>query len=85
MYLEEATSIGAAVCGGIGVQAFNDFSVIRKFNSIQSEVRPNPDNAKVYEKIYQSFVHAYEQLIPIYDELAIQKSSNNKMGCSKIV
>ena len=85
MYLEEATSIGAAVCGGIGVQAFNDFSVIKKFNSIQSEVRPNPDNAKVYEKLYQSFVHAYEQLIPIYDELAIQKSSNNKMGCSKIV
>ena len=65
-YLEEATSIGAAVCGGVGVGAFRDYSVIGQFNPIVKTIMPDPEKAGVYGKMYDLFNEAYMALEPWY-------------------
>lgn len=69
-YLEEATSMGAAICAGIGIGAYQDFTVAERFNAIQKTVLPNPGLAGVYQKAYGHFCRAYEQLKPLYREMA---------------
>lgn len=68
-YLEEATSMGAAICGGVGIGAFQDFKVIHTFNTIKSEITPRPEHKEVYGKLYNTFNKAYEAMLPIYADL----------------
>lgn len=69
-YLEEATSMGAALCAGVGIGAFRDFSVARTFNPPEKVIKPNPANRNVYEKLFRAFNAAYETLVPVYCEMA---------------
>ncbi|MDR2730719.1 MAG: xylulokinase [Treponema sp.] len=69
-YTEEATSLGAAVCGGIGIGAFKDFSVIHKFNVPVKRINPNKDCAAGYEKLFRLFNKAYDALVDTFMELA---------------
>jgi xylulokinase len=68
-YLEEATSMGAAVCGGVGIGAFPDFGAVARFNAIKAEIKPRPEYAETYAKLYGLFNEAYEALVPIYSKL----------------
>ena len=68
-YLEEATSMGAAICGGVGIGAFKDFKVINKFNSIVTEIKPRVQYKEVYDRLYEIFNRTYEALVPIYGML----------------
>lgn len=70
-YLEEATSMGAAVCGGVGIGAYKDFTVIEELNKTERIINPNPENAAVYQRTYEHFRKAYEYLKPLYQEMAI--------------
>ncbi|MDR3050186.1 MAG: FGGY-family carbohydrate kinase [Oscillospiraceae bacterium] len=69
-YLEEATSMGAAVAGGVAIGAYADYGAARRYNKIVDEVRPNPQNAALYAHLYRDFLLTYEQLIPVYERLA---------------
>lgn len=73
-YLEEATSLGAAVCGGVGVGMFPDYSVARRFNKTAGRIEPNPANADRYKILYQAFNEAYEALRPVYGALAAYRA-----------
>jgi xylulokinase len=68
--LEEATSMGAALAGGVGVGLYPDFSMIETMNKIAEVVEPNPANQAVYEQIYPAFEAAYHALVPVYDMIA---------------
>ena len=68
-YLEEATSMGAAVCGGIGVGAFDNFNVMKEFNKTEKIIEPNKQKANTYQKMYQAFNSAYEGLCHTFDLL----------------
>lgn len=68
-YLEEATSMGAAVCGGVGIGAFKDFKVINRFIHVSEKINPNPQNAEIYKKMYAVFNQAYEGLLGTYRAL----------------
>jgi xylulokinase len=68
-YLEEATSMGAAVCGGVGIGAFPDFTVVSRFNEIKAVIRPREEYREVYGRLYQVFNRAYEALVPVYGML----------------
>jgi xylulokinase len=68
--LEEATSMGAALLGGIGVGLYNDFSMINKMNKITKIFEPDFEAHKVYEKIYPIFDETYKALLPIYEMIA---------------
>ncbi|MDR2479375.1 MAG: hypothetical protein LBD48_08700, partial [Treponema sp.] len=69
-YTEEATSLGAAVCGGVGIGAFRDFSVIRDFNAPVQKISPNRNLAPVYGKLFPLFNRAYEGLCETFRGLA---------------
>lgn len=68
-YLEEATSMGAAICGGVGIGAFSNFSVIKQFNSINKTIVPNLKNGELYNKLYKAFNVAYNGLLDTYNML----------------
>ena len=46
-YLEEATSMGAAVIGGVAVGLFKDFNVIDRFIKVDHVSQPNPVNQAI--------------------------------------
>ncbi|HHV62517.1 MAG TPA: xylulokinase [Firmicutes bacterium] len=69
-FLEEATSLGAAIAGGVGVGIFKDFSVAEDLVEIVDIQEPNPDNAEIYDGLYRVFKDTYRALEPIYRELA---------------
>ncbi|MDR2705187.1 MAG: xylulokinase [Planctomycetaceae bacterium] len=68
-FLEEATSIGAAIIGGVGVGIFKDFDVIGQFLRVEETLEPNPENQKTYKKIRPLFDKAYQSLIGLFDDL----------------
>ena len=68
--LEEATSMGAAVAGGVGVGLYKDFSISEQMNQIAEVVQPDPAAQQVYAKIVPIFEACYQQLLPIYDMIA---------------
>lgn len=68
--IEEATSMGAAVCGGVGIKAFQDFNVIKKFNKIERIVSPREEYKEKYDKLYEVFNEAYYSLTHVYEKLS---------------
>ncbi len=68
--LEEATSMGAAIAGGVGVGLFPDFSVAEELTPIVDKVLPNPEFKPVYDRLYKLFNQCYEAFLPLYTALA---------------
>lgn len=69
-YLEEATSMGAAVIGGVAAGVFQDFDVIERFIRVEEVVRPNPANQSAYRKLLPIFEKCYHSLVEVYEDLA---------------
>jgi len=67
--LDEATSLGAAVAGGIGVSLFRDFSIVQQCIEIVDRHTPAPDAQKIYDKLYPIYLDSYTALVPIFDQL----------------
>jgi xylulokinase len=70
VHTEDATSLGAAVCGGIGIGAFTDFSAARRFNPPLKTIEPRQDLAEPYGRLYEIFNKAYDQLTGVFGDLA---------------
>jgi xylulokinase len=68
--LEEATSMGAALTGGVGVGLYPDFSMGETMNQIAKVVQPEAADQAVYEAIYPIFEATYRALAPIYEMMA---------------
>lgn len=69
-YTEEATSMGAAICGGVAMGIFSDFKVIDSFNPGVDVFNPRAEYADLYYRLYNTFNKAYEALVPVYSDLA---------------
>ncbi len=65
-----ATSLGAAIAGGIGVGLFPDFGVVEQLIPAEPAERPDPDRNARYERLYPLFQQTYAALKPIFDALA---------------
>lgn len=68
--LEEATSLGAAIAGGVGVGIFPGFAVARDLVSIEERLEPEPGRSAVYDRLYDVFKQAYRDLLGTFDALA---------------
>lgn len=68
--LEEATSMGAALVGGIGVGLYPDFSMSEQMNPIVETIEPNPAVRPIYEALCRVFEASYTALEPVYDLIA---------------
>ncbi|MFW5998434.1 MAG: xylulokinase [Halanaerobiaceae bacterium] len=69
--LEEATSLGAAVAGGVGVGIFDSFEIVKKLNPVTEKINPNERNVKKYKKFYPLFKKSYYALKEIYQEMSL--------------
>jgi xylulokinase len=67
--MEGATSLGAAIAGGVGVGIFKDFGIAEELASVVDVINPNPDLKPLYDRMYTAFNKSYTALVPIYDEL----------------
>jgi xylulokinase len=68
--LEEATSMGAAVVGGVGVGLYPNFDMADQMNVIAETVFPNLAHQDRYEAMSRAFEATYTALEPIYKLLA---------------
>lgn len=73
-YLEEATSMGAAICGGVGIGAYPDFTIAETFSQTQRIIQPDPKLAPLYHHTYHQFRLAYQCLKPLYEVMAGHRS-----------
>lgn len=72
--LEEATSMGAAVTGGVGVGVFKGFEVIDQMLEINRTVEPNPEAVAAYGPVKEAFEVCYKAMLPVYEYMASHKN-----------
>ena len=72
-YREEATSLGAAVAGGVGIGLYADYSAAPRMNPVQERIQPDPANAAAYAGLQALFEEAYAALRPVYAHLARER------------
>lgn len=70
--LEEATSMGAAVTGGVGVGIFKDFTAIDSMIEINRELTPDNGAVAAYRPVKEAFEVCYEALMPVYEFMSRQ-------------
>ena len=68
-FLEEATSMGAAITAGVGVGAFEDFNVIDRFLKTEKVYYTNAENNEKYKKIKKNFDDCYFALEKTFEFL----------------
>ena len=66
---EFATSLGAAVCAGVGVGVFDDFSVAATLSPIAGTDHPIAERKSAYDRAFTLFNQAYGALEPLFGEL----------------
>ncbi|HSN77861.1 MAG TPA: FGGY-family carbohydrate kinase, partial [Anaerolineae bacterium] len=65
-----ATALGAAIAGGIGVGLYPDYSVAHNLAPIARVDYPNPATQARYAALYALFQQSYTALEPIFERLA---------------
>lgn len=68
--LEDATSLGAAIAGGVGVGIYPDFEIATRLTPIIDTALPNRKEKEKYDRLYMIFNECYRALEPLYDKLA---------------
>lgn len=68
--LEEATSMGAALAGGVGVGLYPDFSLAEVMNPVANTIEPDPQSQAAYAAILPIFEATYQALEPVFELLA---------------
>lgn len=67
---DEATSLGAAVAGGIGVGLFEGPEVAEELVKIVEETAPTPEGVRTYEELLGPFKESYAALVRVFEKLA---------------
>ena len=68
--MAEATSLGAAIAGGVGVGLYPDFSVAHQFVQVEEAEQPGKAYQGRYTALYDLFQQSYAALEPIFEQLA---------------
>ena len=68
-YLEEATSMGAAIIGAVGIKEINLEDASSFVKDVQA-ISPNMDNHREYNRIFEVFDKTYYALTKTYEDLA---------------
>ena len=68
-YVEESTSIAAAVIAGVGCGVYEDFSAINSFLKFGNPVKPREEVQEVYAREKELFEAAYQALRPLYPKM----------------
>jgi xylulokinase len=68
-FIEEATSIGAAIAGGVGIGMFKNLREGAGFVKTVEETQPLKEHFPVYRHQYGLFRRAYEQLVSLFEDM----------------
>lgn len=81
----EATSMGAAIAGGIGVGLWEDFSVVDDMVRVTGEVSPREELFPMYDELYAIFDDAYASLerASIFRRLGVSARYAQEAGRSR--
>lgn len=71
-YVEEATSLGAAICGGVGVGLYRDLRVAEEMVTVSERFVPRPEEAAVYQRLYPVFIETYRALEGVFERLSAE-------------
>ncbi len=66
--VDETTSMGAAIVGGVGVGLLKDFTVAKDWCKARTEYKPKEKNVKKYANEQQRFIQFYKALAPVYSK-----------------
>ena len=66
-YLDEATSMGAAVAGGVGVGLYKDFNAIDRYINTADQFLPAAGSKAVYAPVREVFLDSYKALMPLFN------------------
>jgi xylulokinase len=69
-FIDEATSIGAAIAGGVGVGIFGSLSDAAKFIQVEESTPPDAERFSLYRRSFDLFRRSYEQLTGVFEELS---------------
>jgi xylulokinase len=69
-FIDEATSIGAAIAGGVGAGMFDSLQEGAEFVRVEESTPPVKDHFPVYRNNYDLFRKSYQQLVEVFDELS---------------
>lgn len=67
--LEEASSMGAAITGGVGAGIYKNFNVVEDFLKIRECVEPNDKTSEFYRKRKEVFDGCYYALESIFNKI----------------
>ena len=73
-WVDEATSMGAAVAAGVGVGELKDFNDISKFIEIEDTIFPQKNCFEEYKKLKAIFNQSYDALLGTYKTLSQWKT-----------
>ncbi len=68
--IEEATSFGAAIAGGVGVGIYDSIEEGAKIIKITDIVKPDEESVKRYNLYYEEFLNSYPALKEIFHRLS---------------
>ena len=66
----EATSLGAAIAGGVGVGIYADYSVASRLVPVHDAEQPDPATVARYDELAGIYAETYRALEPIFGKLA---------------
>jgi len=66
----EATSLGAAIAGGVGVGLYHDYAVARRLIPVHGAEQPDPATMARYDELVALYAETYRALEPIFAKLA---------------
>ena len=66
---EHVGALGVAVLAGVGLKAFSDVSIIRKFQDVDRVIQPKEENAPLYQKLRSIHIRAKTALDSVKLEL----------------
>jgi len=67
--VDEATALGAAVVGGVGVGLFDDFTIAQRMSERTEQHDPDPAAHRRYGGEHEIFLDAYRRLEPWFESL----------------
>jgi xylulokinase len=70
LYVEEATSLGAAICGGVGAGLYPNLQVAEEMVQIKDRFAPSFQEMEVYDRLYPVFKEAYCALEGVFEKLS---------------
>lgn len=68
--VDEATSVGAAVVGGVGIGLFESFEIATTMSHRTNSREPVAERVALYERTYPLFIDAYLRLEDWFEDVA---------------